>query len=37
MTEIKTVDGVIEVQEDTNVDEEKKWCVYCHTNKMICL
>lgn len=33
MTEIKTVEGVIEVQEDTNVDEEKKWCVYCHTNK----
>lgn len=32
MTEIKTVEGVIEVQEDTNVDEEKKWCVYCHTN-----
>ena len=24
---------VIEVQDNANVDDEKKWCVYCHTNK----
>ena len=31
--EEKTVD-VIEVQEETKLDDEKKWCVYCHTNKI---
>lgn len=25
---------VIEVQEKQQVDDEKKWCVYCHTNKI---
>lgn len=24
---------VIEVQNETKLDDEKKWCVYCHTNK----
>ena len=24
---------VIEVQKSQQVDDEKKWCVYCHTNK----
>lgn len=32
MTEEKTVEEIIEVQEDTNIDEEKKWCVYMHTS-----
>lgn len=31
--EEKTED-VIEVQEEANTDDEKKWCVYCHTNKI---
>lgn len=35
MTEIKTVEKIIEVQEDAKVDEEeRKWCVYMHTNKV---
>lgn len=25
---------IIEVQEECKVDEENKWCVYCHTNKI---
>ena len=32
MTEEKTVEEIIEAQEDTNIDEEKKWCVYMHTS-----
>ena len=28
------IEDVIEVQENTKVDEERKWCVYCHTNKV---
>lgn len=31
--EEKTED-IIEVQTDTNIDDESKWCVYCHTNKI---
>ena len=26
-------ENVIEVQESQQVDDENKWCVYCHTNK----
>ena len=33
MTEVVEEKEVIEVQEDTQVDE-KKWCVYMHTNKI---
>lgn len=29
----KTED-VIEVQKNTRLDDERKWCVYCHTNKV---
>ena len=25
---------VVEVQEETKIDDERKWCVYCHTNKI---
>lgn len=31
MTETKEI--IIEEQNRYNVDDEKKWCVYCHTNK----
>ena len=31
--EEKTAD-VIEVRKSQQVDDEKKWCVYCHTNKI---
>ncbi len=31
MTEVVTKSEVIEVQQDTQVDDEKKWCVYIHT------
>lgn len=30
----ETEDNVIEVQKETSVDDEKKWCVYMHTNKI---
>lgn len=33
MTDNVMENEIIEVQEDANVDE-KKWCVYCHTNKI---
>ena len=25
---------IIEVQENAKLDDERKWCVYCHTNKI---
>lgn len=31
---LEMTDEVIEVQKDTKLDDEKKWCVYCHTNKI---
>lgn len=33
MTLEKKTENVVEVQENTQVDDERKWCVYCHTNK----
>lgn len=30
----KKTEEVIEVQDDTKLDDERKWCVYCHTNKL---
>ena len=27
-------ENIIEVQEETKLDDERKWCVYCHTNKI---
>lgn len=27
------IEEIIEVQEETKLDDERKWCVYCHTNK----
>ena len=29
----KKTEDTIEVQDDTKLDDDKKWCVYCHTNK----
>ena len=29
----KKTEDVVEVQENIQVDDERKWCVYCHTNK----
>lgn len=31
---LEIADDVIEVQKSTQVDDENKWCVYCHTNKI---
>lgn len=30
---LEMTDEIIEVQEKAKLDDEKKWCVYCHTNK----
>lgn len=31
---LELVNDIIEVQKETKLDDEKKWCVYCHTNKL---
>lgn len=31
---LEMTDEVVEVQKDTKLDDGKKWCVYCHTNKI---
>lgn len=31
---LELANDIIDVQEDAKFDDEKKWCVYCHTNKI---